>query len=262
LIEAAYTIGAELGLAVWTEDEAGPFQTVPEPGRTWQREGEPARQPHEYIRNGTAKLMTLFEPGSGQVRVKGVASVTNAVLHTWLKETVTEILAERAVPEAAIEGEQRRATWERWQEGLSLPITLPDALPPLRMLLVMDNLTGHRSVALLLWLFARGVMVLYTPLGGCWLNMAESIQRILKRRALSGQMPRTPDQIMEWFEQTARAWNRAPTPFVWGGKRAARRQRQRQRRQHRVGGSGAVTRSPIRRPRARIQWPQPSQVTH
>jgi transposase len=255
LIEAAYTIGAQLGLAVWTEDEAGPFQTVPEPGGSWQPEGEPARQPHEYVRNGTAKVLTMFEPASGQVRVKGVSSVTNAVLHAWMKATVREILDDRAHA-------QGRAAWERWQEGLSEPITLPDDLPPLRMLLVMDNLTGHRSVELLLWLFAQGVMVLYTPLGGCWLNMAESIQRILKRRALSGQTPRTPEQIMAWFEQTARAWNRAPTPFVWGGKRAARRQRQRQRRQHHVGGSGAVTRSPIRRPRSRIQWPQPSQVTH
>jgi hypothetical protein len=262
VIEAAYTFGAAWGLAVWTEDEAGPFQTVPEPGNTWRPEGEPARQPHEYLRNGTAKILTLFEPASGQLRVKGVTSVTNAVLHRWMKQTVTDILAERAVPEAALEGEPRRAAWQRWQEGLSEPITLPNELPPLRMLLVMDNLTGHRSVELLLWLFAQGVMVLYTPLGGCWLNMAESIQRILERRALSGQTPRTPEQIMTWFEQTARAWNRAPTPFVWGGKRAARRQRQRQRRQHRVGGSGAVTGCPIRRPRTRTQWPQPSQVTH
>jgi transposase len=37
-----------------------------------------------------------------------------------------------------------------------------------------------------LWLCAHGIMPLYTPLGGSWLNMAESIQRILKRRALEG----------------------------------------------------------------------------
>lgn len=49
--------------------------------------------------------------------------------------------------------------------------------------------------------------------------MAESIQRILKRRALSGQHPQTPEQIGEWFRQTANAWNRHPTPFTWHGKR-------------------------------------------
>ena len=29
LIEQAYTLGAQLGLSVWCEDEAGPFQAVP-----------------------------------------------------------------------------------------------------------------------------------------------------------------------------------------------------------------------------------------
>lgn len=249
-------------MAVWTEDEAGPFQTVPEPGRSWQPEGEPARQPHEYIRNGTAKLLTLFHPASGQVHVQGVRSATNAVLHAWMKERLTAILADLPVSEVGLEAAPLRRVWERWQEGLSVPITLPDDLPPLRVLLVMDTLTGHKSVDLLLWLFAHGVMVLYTPLGGCWLNMAESIQRILKRRALEGQIPRTPQQIMQWLEETARGWNRAPTPFVRGGKRAGPRQRQRQRKQHAVGGSGAVTRSPIRRPHPRKQWQRASQVTH
>ena len=44
-------------------------------------------------------------------------------------------------------------------------------------------------------------------------------------------------EIIGWFEAVARHWNRSPTPFVWGGKRAARRRRQRERRH--LGGSGA-----------------------
>jgi hypothetical protein len=48
------------------------------------------------------------------------------------------------------------------------------------MLVILDNLTGHKTPELLLWMFARGVMVLYTPLGASWLNMSESMQRILK----------------------------------------------------------------------------------
>jgi hypothetical protein len=89
-------------------------------------------------------------------------------------------------------------------------------------------------------------MQLYTPVGGSWLNMAESMQRILKRRALAGQHPEDVGRIIAWFEAVARHWNGAPTPFVWGRKRAARRQRQRERR-HRVGGSGACTCVPLRR---------------
>ena len=45
-----------------------------------------------------------------------------------------------------------------------------------------------QGVRFVLWLFAHGIMPLYTPLGGSWLNMAESFQRILKRRALDGSL--------------------------------------------------------------------------
>ena len=108
-------------------------------------------------------------------------------------------------------------------------ITLPEELPPLRMLLVWDNLAGHLNAELLLLMFARGIMVLYTPLGGSWLNMSESIQRILVSRALCGEHPRQPEQIIEWLEAAARGWNRDPTPFEWGGRRAKRRARARER---------------------------------
>jgi hypothetical protein len=48
------------------------------------------------------------------------------------------------------------------------------------------------------------------------------------------------------LEQIARAWNRAPTPLVWGGARHQRRERARQRR-HALGGSGACTLRPVAR---------------
>jgi hypothetical protein len=54
--------------------------------------------------------------------------------------------------------------WKSWQEeGLTVKVTLPEELPPLRMLVVLDNLlTGHKTPELLLWMFARGIMVLST----------------------------------------------------------------------------------------------------
>jgi len=239
---------------VWTQDEAGPFQTVPYPGGSWQPAGFPAHQPHEYIRDGTAKLLTLFHPASGQVRVKGVTSCTNAVLHPWLQKELVAVLAALPPPAAPLSPPESQAAWAAWQAGLGQPFTLPADLPPLRVLLVLDNLAGHTTPAFVLWLCAHGVMPLYTPLGGSWLNMAESIQRVLKRRALDGAHPATPDAIIAALEATARGWNRDPTPFVWGGKRAARRARARQRR-HALGGSGAQTHRPVRRRLARAtQW--------
>jgi hypothetical protein len=235
---------------VWCEDEAGPYQAVPQPGASWQPQGEPARQPHEYVRGGTAKLLTLFCPATGEVRARPVTSATNAVLHPWLKEELAAILATlpALAPEAGPVHAERRL-WEAWQEGLGVRFTLLAELPPLRVLLVLDNLTGHKSADLVCWLMAHGVMPLYTPIAGSWLNMAESIQRILVSRALSGQHPETAEQLMEWLAATVRGWNADPTPFEWGGRRAARRARERARR-HPLGGSGACTRRPIRRARA------------
>jgi hypothetical protein len=113
----------------------------------------------------------------------------------------------------------------------------------------LDNLTGPYTVDFVLWLFAHGIMLLETPLSGSWVNMAESVQRILKRRALDGQHPQTPQAIIAWLEAAARGWKREPTPFRWGDQRRARRQRARERR-HSVGGSGAYTRQPLHRTRA------------
>jgi DDE superfamily endonuclease len=245
LIEEAYRAGEAMGLPVWCTDQAGPFQTVPYPGPSWRTENEPARQPHEYLRDGTAKVLTLFHPADGRVRLQGVTACPNTVLHGWLKQELTAVLT--AMPAAsATAGTAARGDWERWQEGLTIKPTLLDELPPLRMLLVLDNLAGHKTPEFVCWLFEHGVMPLYTPVGGSWLNMAESIQRILKRRALDGQHPTDVARIMTWFEAVAGHWNAAPTPFEWGGRRAARRRRQRERR-HRLGGSGACTRTPLRR---------------
>jgi hypothetical protein len=235
---------------------------VPYAGSSWQPEGHPLKQPHEYERNGTAKLLTLFHPSSGEVRVKGVTSTTNVVLHGWLKDELSAIVASLPEPVVAWSAEENRAIWQSWQEGLSVGLSLPEELPPLRMLLIWDNLAGHKTPEMLQWMVAQGIFPLYTPLGGSWLNMAESMQRILERRALDGQHPSQPGQIIEWLETTADGWNANPTPFEWGGKRAARRKRARERRQA-LGGSGACARRPIRvRQTALSQWQRTQQMTH
>lgn len=247
---------------MWCTDQAGPFQTTPYPGQSWEPQGRPQRQPHEYIRNGTAKLLTLFHPADGQVRAKGVTHCTNTVLHPWLKEELTEILATLPEPTVALPPDLIQVAWQMWTEGLTYYPTLPAELPAIRMLLVLDNLKGHQSPGLVLWLFQHGIVPLYTPLGGSWLNMAESIQRIIQRRALAGQHPETAGEIIAWLEAAVRGWNREPTPFVWGGKRTTRRQRSRQRR-HALGGSGAYTYRAIRRRKGTLeQWLRSRQVTH
>jgi transposase len=237
LIEQAYEQAEAAGIVQVNEDEAGPYQAIPQPGASWQPEGHPALQPHEYERGGTAKLLTLFRPATGILRAKGVVSVTNAVLHPWLKEQLCEILAEleNKQPRESLPPEEERPRAAQWKTWL-WPHESAENLPPLRIILVMDNLAGHLSHDLVAWLFQHGVMPLYTPVGGSWLNMAESVQRIIVRRALAGQHPQSAQQIIDWLEQTVAGWNKQPTPFVWNGKRRRRRERARLRR---LAGSGA-----------------------
>src|SRR3954454_6002687 len=117
LIERAYGLDPGAGLAVWCEDEAGPFQAVPHPGGGWRPIGRPAIQPHEYVRQGTTKILTLFHPATGQVRVRPATRGTNAVLHGWLKETPGAVVAALPAGAAASDPAATRALWEAWQQG-------------------------------------------------------------------------------------------------------------------------------------------------
>ena len=205
---------------------------MPYPGEGWFGQGNPARQAHEYVRNGTAKLLTLFRPHTGEARAKGVRTAPNTVLHPWLQGELTAILA--TLPGVTVPEDERPmlARWETW-----LGHVPREALPPLRVILVWDNLAGHLSYAIVRWLFQHGVLPLYTPLSGSWLNMADSFQRTIVRRALAGQHPETPEEIITWLEDTVAGWNEAPTRFVWDGKRRERRLRARARR---LGGSATL----------------------
>jgi len=184
----------------------------------------------------------LFHPKSGQVRACPVEQATNVILHPWLKEQLTQILEDLPpLPEDARDTWGRRfGDWGFWEEAEP-----QREWPLVRLVLIWDNLAGHKSVELVDWLISQGIVPLYTPLGGSWLNMAESVQRIIVRRALCGQHPQSAAEIMDWLDATVRGWNADPTPFEWGGKRWQRRQRQRER--HKLGGSHAYTRRPVRR---------------
>jgi hypothetical protein len=228
----AYRVAEAVGVPLWCQDEAGPYQTMPYPGESWQAEGEPARQAHEYVRNGTVKLLTLFRPITGEVRAKAVTNTPNTVLHPWLQDQLTQVLA--TLP-AAMLSESARPALARWETWLGHPPREP--LPALRLILVWDNLAGHLSWRIVRWLFQHGILPLNTPLSGSWLNMAESLQRIIVRRALAGQHPQTQEEIITWLEDTVAGWNQTPTPFVWDGKRRERRRRARARR---LGGSAAA----------------------
>ena len=183
-------------------------------------------------------MLTLFRPATGALRAKAVTSGTNAVLHPWLMTELEQVLAGLPVVETAEADRPALAQWQTWLGHP--PIT---SLPPLRAILVWDNLAGHLSWSIVHWLFQHGVMPLYTPLSGSWLNMAESLQRIVCGRALAGQHPQSQEDLLTWLDDAVAGWNAVPTCFEWRGKRQERRADARSAavaRARRLGGSGAL----------------------
>ena len=170
-------------------------------GVSWQPRGRPATQPHEYIRGGTTKILTLFHPATGHVRLQSATRCTNAILHPWLRERLSEILAELPPSGSSQDVAATPAAWQVWQAGLTIPFTLPEDLPPLRLLRVWDNLTGHKTPDRVRWLCAHGVMPLYTPVGGSWLNLAS-------RSSGGSSAARSRDSIRTALPKSAAGLNR------------------------------------------------------
>jgi len=131
---------------------------VPQPGSSWRPQGRPATRPHEHVRGGTCKLLPLFHPATGQVHLQPVGNCTNATPHGWLKGKLATIVATLPAPAASPDAAVTRSAWETWQDGLAERFTLPAELPPLRMLLVWDNLTGHKTAETVVWLCRHGII--------------------------------------------------------------------------------------------------------
>src|SRR4051794_1600869 len=64
LAKKADRAGLHAGRTAWAvglvRGRGRPLPGVPHPGASWQPRDHPAQQPHEYIRGGTTKILTLF----------------------------------------------------------------------------------------------------------------------------------------------------------------------------------------------------------
>jgi hypothetical protein len=111
MIERAYVIGERLGLQVWCEDEAGPYQTIPQPCQSWRWENQPARQAHQYLRGKTAKLLTLCAAGDRRTARGSGSAKHQCHSASWLKRELTAILKQYPpVPKAVPPGRR----WQDW----------------------------------------------------------------------------------------------------------------------------------------------------
>jgi transposase len=143
------------------------------------RAGVPARQTHDYRRNGLTDLYAALEVASGKVTGALAPSHTGADFLRFLELV------------------------ERRYRGRELH-------------LVLDNSSTHSVPTVREFLAAHPkIHFHFTPTGASWMNMVEAWFGILTRKSIRrGSFPSVA-ALMKHIRAYIARWNEHPTPFVW-----------------------------------------------
>jgi transposase len=143
------------------------------------RPGLPARQTHDYQRNGLTSLYAALEVATGRVVGACTPRHTGADFLRFLRHVA------------------------RTYRGRELHI-------------VLDNSSTHGTPAVQAWLAAHPrVHFHFTPTGASWLNLVEAWFSILTRKSVRRGSFDTVRALIRHIEAYIAEWNRHPTPFVW-----------------------------------------------
>jgi transposase len=143
------------------------------------RSGLPARQTHDYRRNGLTSLYAALDVASGRVTGNCAAQHTGADFLRFMKH-----LARR-------------------YRGRSLHV-------------VLDNSSTHSTPAVQAWLAKHPeIQFHFTPKGASWLNMVEAWFGILTRKSVRRASFESVRALVRHIDAYITEWNSHPTPFVW-----------------------------------------------
>ena len=96
-----------------------------------------------------------------------------------------------------------------------------------RVYAVLDNLSTHRALDVLLWALAHPRWeFVFQPTYAAYLNLIEPWWKVLRSLALKGRRFETWEEIKTAVEAATAYWNQHRHPFIWGRRkrrRAARR---------------------------------------
>jgi transposase len=143
------------------------------------RPGLPARQTHDYRRNGVTSLYAALEVATG--RVVGACRPT----HTGV-------------------------------DFLHFLKRLARLYPGRELHCIVDNSSTHSTPAVQAWLAAHPrVHLHFTPTGASWLNLVEGWFSILTRKSVRRGSFDTVRALIRHIDHYIAHWNEHPTPFVW-----------------------------------------------
>lgn len=143
------------------------------------RPGLPARQTHDYKRNGLTSLYAALEVASGAIVGECSKRHTGADFLRFLN------------------------VLSRHYRKRSLHV-------------ILDNSSTHKTPEIQAWLEAHPrVHFHFTPTGASWLNMVEAWFSILTRKSVRRGSFDTVRALVKHIQSYIDRWNENPTPFVW-----------------------------------------------
>lgn len=143
------------------------------------RPGVPARQTHDYRRNGLTSLFAALEVANGRIIGECSERHTSVEFLAFLKQVA------------------------RCYRGRDLHV-------------ILDNSSTHTTPAVQTWLAAHpGVQFHFTPKGASWINLIEAWFGILTRKSIRRGSFDTVRALVRHILRYIEDWNEHPTPFVW-----------------------------------------------
>jgi transposase len=96
-----------------------------------------------------------------------------------------------------------------------------------RVYAILDNLSTHRALDVLLWALARPRWeFVFQPAYAAYLNLIEPWWKILRSLALKGKRFESWEAVRQAVDAATRYWNAHRHPFVWGRRKRRRAARQ------------------------------------
>lgn len=142
------------------------------------RPGLPARQTHDYHRNGVTNLFAALDVARGRVLGECRPRHTGADFLAFLKTVARHYRGELHV--------------------------------------ILDNSSSHTTPAVQAWLVAHPrVQLHFTPTGASWLNMIEAWFSVLTRKSIRRGSFDTVRALVRHIAHYLKHWNDHPVPFVW-----------------------------------------------
>ena len=142
------------------------------------RKGIPARQTHDYKRNGLTSLYAALDIERGRVIGECSERHTAKDFLRFLKKVARHYRGELHV--------------------------------------ILDNSSTHKTPEVLAWLERHPrVHFHFTPTGASWLNMIEAWFSILTRKSIRRSSSDSVRMLVRHIQAYIDHWNLNPTPFVW-----------------------------------------------